>query len=99
MQDGGAQAHQARLVSHLTPYDPIYQRGLADARARLTPQVGSGNAESAALALLYRTLVKQATLLSFLDCFRMLAAMSLGCLPLILLFRRVRTRPSPAVVD
>ena len=95
----GAQAHQARLVSHLTPYDPIYQRWLADARARLAPQVGSGNAESAALALLYRTLVKQATLLSFLDCFRMLAAMSLACLPLILLFRRVRTRPAPAVVD
>ena len=30
----GTQAHQARLVSHLTPYDPAYQRWLEDARAR-----------------------------------------------------------------
>jgi hypothetical protein len=29
----------------------------------------------------------------------MLGAMALGCLPLILLFRRVRTRPAPAIVD
>lgn len=95
----GTQAHQARLVTHLTPYDPAYQRWLEDARARLTPQVGSAAAESAALGLLYRTLVKQATLLSFLDCFRMLAVMAMACLPLVLLFRRVRARPTPAVVD
>jgi DHA2 family multidrug resistance protein len=95
----GTQAHQARLVSHLTPYDPAYQRWLEEARARITPQVGSAAAEPAALGLLYRTLVKQATLLSFLDCFRMLAMLALACVPLVLLFRRVRARPTPAVVD
>ncbi len=36
----GTQAHQARLVSHLTPYDPAYQRWLEDARAHLTPRLG-----------------------------------------------------------
>ena len=40
----GTQAHQARLVGHLTPYDPEYQRWLEDARARLAPQVGSAAA-------------------------------------------------------
>jgi DHA2 family multidrug resistance protein len=95
----GTQAHQARLVAHLTPYDPAYQRWLADARARLAPQVGSAGAESAALGLLYRTLVRQATLLSFLDCFRMLALMALACLPLVFLFRRIRTRPTPVAAD
>jgi hypothetical protein len=38
-------------------------------------------------------------LLSFLDCFQMLAVMAMACLPLVLLFRRVRARPTPAVVD
>jgi DHA2 family multidrug resistance protein len=95
----GSQAHQARLVTHLTPYDPAYQRWLGDARAYLAPRVGPAAAESAALGLLYRTLVKQATLLSFLESFRMLAVLAMACLPLVLLFRRVRARPTPAVVD
>jgi DHA2 family multidrug resistance protein len=95
----GAQAHQARLVAHLTPYDPVYQRWLEDARARLAPQVGAAAADEAALGLLYRTLVRQATLLSFLDTFRLLSFLAMLCVPLVLLFRRVRTRPTPAVVD
>ena len=95
----GTQAHQARLVAHLTPYDPEYQRWLEDARARLAPQVGSAAAGPAALGLLYRTLVRQATLLSFLDTFRLLSFLAMICIPLVLLFKRVRTRPTPAVVD
>src|SRR5262249_22255304 len=92
----GTQAHQARLVTHLTPYDPTYQRWLDDAQAHLAPQVGPASAASAALGLLYRTLVRQATLLSFLDTFRLLALLALACLPLVFLFRRVRSRPTPA---
>jgi DHA2 family multidrug resistance protein len=95
----GTQAHQARLVAHLTPYDPEYQRWLEDARARLAPQVGSAAAGPAALGLLYRTLVRQATLLSFLDTFRLLSFLAMICIPLVLLFKRVRTRPTPNVVD
>ena len=95
----GTQAHQARLVAHLTPYNPEYQRWLEDARARLAPQVGSAAAGPAALGLLYRTLVRQATLLSFLDTFRLLSFLAMICVPLVLLFKRVRKRPTPAVVD
>src|SRR5262249_51263277 len=93
----GTQAHQARLVAHLTPYDPAYLQWLDAPGAQLAPQVGAPAAGSAALGLLYRTLVRQATLLSFLDTFRLLALLALACLPLVLLFRRVRARPTPAV--
>ncbi len=92
----GTQAHQARLVTHLTPYDPQYQRWLEEAREHLAPQVGAAAAGPAALGLLYRTLVRQATLLSFLDTFRVLALLALVCIPLVFLFRRVRSRPTPA---
>ena len=95
----GTQAHQARLVAHLTPYDPEYQRWLEEARAHLAPQVGSAAAGPAALGLLYRTLVRQATLLSFLDTFRLLSYLAMICVPLVLLFKRVRTRPTPVAVD
>ena len=60
-----------------------------------THHAGSAAGESAAAG----TLVKQATLLSFLDCFRMLAVMAMACLPPVLLFRCVRSSPGPAVVD
>jgi hypothetical protein len=92
----GTQAHQARLVAHLTPYDPAYQQWLGDAQALLAPQVGPAAAAPAALGVLYRMLVRQATLLSFLDTFRLLALLGLACLPLVLLFRRAYSRPSPA---
>ena len=89
----GAQAHQAVLVSHLTPYDPAYQQWLGTARTGLAPQLGSVATGPAALALLYRTLVRQATLLAFLDNFQKIAVLSLCCIPIVLLFRRVRPRP------
>jgi DHA2 family multidrug resistance protein len=88
----GAQAHQAVLVSHLTPYDPAYQAWLDAARGQLAPQLGPAAAGNAALALLYRTLVRQATLLAFLDNFGRMAVLAACCVPLVLLFRRVRPR-------
>lgn len=95
----GAQAHQAQMVSRLTPYDPAYQEWLDDARAHLIPRLGAPAAEAGALGLMYRELVRQATLLSFLDNFRLIGVLALVCLPLVLLFRRVRPRGVPVVVD
>src|SRR5262249_23818283 len=91
----GTQAHQARLVTHLTPYDPAYQRWLEGTQAHLAPQVGSASAASAALGLLYRMLVGQATPLSFLDTYGLLGLMSLARLRVVFLFRGVRARPPP----
>lgn len=93
----GAQAHQAVFVSHLTPYDPAYQRWLQAAQAGLAGRVGPVVAGSTALDVLYRVLVRQATLLAFLDNFRRIGLLALGCAPLVLLFRRVKARPVPAV--
>ena len=47
----------------------------------------------------FKIQVRQATLLSFLDTFRLLSFIAMICIPLVLLFKRVRTRPTPAVVD
>jgi MFS transporter, DHA2 family, multidrug resistance protein len=88
------QAHQTTLVSHLTPYDPAYRQWLGQATAALAPH-GAVSAPSQALALLYRMLGQQALLLAFVDNFRLVAFIALGCIPLVLLFQRVsRTRPA-----
>jgi DHA2 family multidrug resistance protein len=93
----GAQAHQAVLVTHLTPDNPLYRQWLETARAGIADRLGSVTAGPAALGMLYQTLVRQATLLAFLDNFRMITGLAICCLPLVFLFRRVRTRPAAVV--
>jgi DHA2 family multidrug resistance protein len=87
-----SQAHQAVLVSHLTPYDPAYQRWLDTTRSGLAARVGPTASGPRAMGMLYRTLVKQATLLAFVDNFRLVSLLALASAPLVFLFRRVRAR-------
>jgi MFS transporter, DHA2 family, multidrug resistance protein len=91
----GAQAHQATLVARVTPYDPAYQQWLQTAKSALGAHGNVFTAPSQALGLLYATVVRQATLLAFLDNFRLITFAALVCLPLVLLFRRTR-RPAAA---
>ncbi len=91
----GAQAHRAVLVSHLTPYDPPYQAWLARAEAALAPRAGEA-ASRQALGLLDRVLDQQATLLAFIDNFRLIGLLGLCSVPLVLLFSRVRRAGPPA---
>ena len=75
-----AQAHQAVLVQHLTPYDLNYQEHLGLIQNALAPSSGTVDASSQALGLTYRSLVDQSTLLAYIDNFRWLALLSLACL-------------------
>jgi MFS transporter, DHA2 family, multidrug resistance protein len=88
----GAQAHQAMLVARVTPYDPAYQQWLRAAKAALGAHGNAFTASSQALGLLYATVLRQATLLAFLDNFRLIMLAALLCLPLLLLFRRTQIR-------
>ena len=81
----GAQAHQAAMVSHLTPYDPAFQERMR--------QIGSGAGAQRAFAGIYGILVRQATVLSYIDIFRLLAFLCVLCIPATLLFERVRKKP------
>jgi len=92
----GAQAHQTALVSHLTPYDPTYQSWLSAAETALAPKSGV-DAAGQALGMLYRLLQQQATLMAFVDSFRLIGFLALCSVPLALLFSRVsRARPAAA---
>ena len=87
-----AQIHQTTLVAHLTPYDAAYRERL------LTLQNATGTHDSAtALAGLYHTLVQQATTLAYVDTFRWLGMLCLICIPVIMLFKKVRPH-GPAVM-
>jgi DHA2 family multidrug resistance protein len=88
----GAQVHQAALISHLTPYDPAYQERLKQMTEAFTARGGS-LALQQAHAGLYGTLVRQATVLSYIDVFRLLSFLCLLCIPAALLFGRVKAKP------
>jgi len=88
----GAQAHQAAMVSHLTPYDPVFRERLSEMVANFTAHGNVVTATQQAYGAMYQTLVRQATLLAYIDIFRILALICLICLPAGLLFKKVRAR-------
>jgi DHA2 family multidrug resistance protein len=89
------QIHQATLITHVTPYDPTYQQWLQSAQAALALRGNPFTAPSQALGLLYSTILRQATLLAFLDNFRLITLAALVCVPMLLLLRRTRGRAAP----
>jgi DHA2 family multidrug resistance protein len=84
-----SQIHQAAMVSHLTPYDPAFQQRVQQASGALG---GSTLAAQQANGAIYGTLVRQATVLSYIDNFRMLAFVCVLCVPLAFLFKRVKKK-------
>lgn len=86
-----AQFHQARLVDHMTPFDTMYQwethraadilqmRGFEET---LTTRGG--------LVVIYRKLLREASMLSFNDVFFFLASLTILMLPLVLAMKYLR---------
>ena len=94
----GAQAHQAAMVSHLTPYDPVFRERLSEMIANLSAHGNVVTATQQAYGAMYQTLVRQATLLAYIDNFRFLALLCLICFPAGLLFKKVKARGGPAAM-
>ena len=94
--DRWAQSHQAILVSHLTPYDPVYQQWLNTAQGGLRTQVGGIAAGPKSLGILYNVLGQQAHLLAFMDNFRVVSYLSLLAVPAVLLFKKAKALGAPA---
>jgi len=93
----GAQTHQALMVGHLTPTDPVFRERLAAAQAALARQGDPVLATKQAYSLIYGTLDAQAHLWAFVDNFRLFGLLALGGIPLIFLFKRINRAPVRAV--
>jgi DHA2 family multidrug resistance protein len=87
-----AQVHQAVLVTHVTPYDSVATQQLQVLQNALAVGAGAVTAARQALAQIYALVLKQATLLAFVDTFRILALVSLCCIPAVFLLKRARAR-------
>jgi DHA2 family multidrug resistance protein len=91
----GAQSYQAGLVRNLTPYDPESQEWLENLAAALAAEGDPATASAQAYGLLYGIVQRQAALLAFIDDFRLISTLCLACVPLVLLFRKVRPAEAP----
>lgn len=98
MQSRSAQSHQAILSSHLTPYDPAFHQYTERVRSALHG-LSAQAANGAALGAVYSALVRQATLLSFMDVFRWMALICLACSPLAWLLRKGRAPSGHVMIE
>ena len=94
----GAQIHQAALVRNLTPYDPEYQDRLAELTAVFAALGDPVRAAEQAHAALYALVQRQAMLLAFVDNFRLISITCVAAIPLVFLFRKVRSAPGGVAV-
>ena len=85
----GAQVHQALMVGHLTPTDPVFTQQLTAAQHVLTRHADLTTAKAQAYSILYGTLDHQAHLWAFVDNFRLFGLLALCGIPLIFFFKRI----------
>jgi MFS transporter, DHA2 family, multidrug resistance protein len=88
--DRGAQAHQALMRSRLTSYDPVFRQQVQS----LGRVVGS---DRRAYGVLYNTLLRQASLWSYVDNFRLFALICAICALSVVLFKKVKSTGGVAV--
>ena len=93
----GAQAHQAYLVTHLTPLDAPYLSGLQAMQTTLGQRVTPAQAQAMAPGAIYNALLQQSNLLAFVDDFRWLALLCPLSIPVVLFLRRVGSSRKIAV--
>ncbi len=97
MIERGAQAHQALMAANLTATSPVFAQQQAALQHALVRHSNPVTAAHQAYGLIYQIVERQAHLWAFVDNFRLLGWLALGCIPLIFLFKRIKRRKGPAV--
>jgi DHA2 family multidrug resistance protein len=84
-----SQYHQAMLVSHVTPYDQPFRSFLGQTKD-LMARGGSDPSTAArqGMAAIYQMLQQQASLLSFVEAFKIMSILFLACVSLVFFMRK-----------
>ena len=84
-----AQVHQALMVGHLTPYDPVYVERLHTAQQAFAAS-GPVTSKLQAQSSIYGALLEQSSLWAFVENFRLFGILCIICLPLVFLFKKTK---------
>ena len=93
LQSRFAQVSQSNLTGHLTPLNPVYNRRLAELQGAL--QAGGSSPTQAAdraHAIIYGEILRQSSMLAFIDVFRILAWVCVALIPLMLFMKPIKAR-------
>lgn len=89
----GAQIHQNYLAADVTGSNLTALAAMKGMEARLFfDGASASSADAGALGMIYRAIQQQAALLAYADNFRMMAYLSLLCIPLLLFMIRFRSK-------
>ena len=94
-----AQVHQTNMVSHLNPYNLVFQQKVGAATHFLSTHMNPIVAGHKANYLMYGSLLQQSSLLSFIDNFRLYGIICLALVPTVLIFKRVKHHKSSVDVN
>jgi DHA2 family multidrug resistance protein len=87
----GSQTHQSYLAADAGAGNPVVGGLIHGLQSKLFAEGADAyTAYQKALAALYLSIQQQAALLAYADIFRLLAFLSLLCIPMVLLFQRMR---------
>jgi MFS transporter, DHA2 family, multidrug resistance protein len=87
----GMQAHQAYLSGHFSPYDLQFQQQFQTMTNMLRQTCDPVTAQNQATGLFCGALQQQAALLAYVDTFRLLAILSLFCIPMVFLLKKAKS--------
>jgi DHA2 family multidrug resistance protein len=91
------QVHQSNMVSHLTPYDPVFQQRLSAMASGLNRYSAAPVARAQAYGALYGIMQQQANLKAYVDMFCWTALIVALCVPLVWTLKKVESKGSVAV--
>ena len=81
-----ADLHQTEIGAHLTPTSPVFQHATRMMAPYLGRDLGHAQALPASMAMLYRMLLRQASLMAYVDVFRWTALLAFVCAAAVWLF-------------
>ncbi len=93
-----AQEHQTFIAAHFNPYNPQFQHYIQKFGSLFASQGPVDYLDHKTYLALYDLAVQQATLLAYMDSFRLLAFVSLLCIPAVLVLKNLRGRSGPVGV-
>jgi DHA2 family multidrug resistance protein len=88
-------AERAGLSAHTSKFNPVFQHRVAELQNVLAHKVDAAQAMKQAQKLVYNTLLQQASLVGYVNNFRLVAVTCLLCAPLVLLFKKVSAPRGP----
>ena len=84
-----SQVHQTHLIKHLTYSNFGFLEKLNAIQGGIASMSGHALANIKANVVVYKQLIQQSTLMAYMDCFKIYAALLVALIPLIFLFQKV----------